>query len=204
MLCYLAKTHSKSHSMLCGNTKLFSRFLKILKELIFLKQFLALVPASKIAVWNILGINKYLLFVSQETLPSSENNAPFFWGNNFFSLNSFHTITCDPKESSCIFTHGYFSCHVWLRDDHRAWSKPIKTPFLLSGKESVCQCRRHRRPWFDPWVGKIPWRRKWQPTQVFLPGKSHGQRSLVHYSPWFTKSQTWLSTHVYCMYAGGL
>ena len=37
---------------------------------------------------------------------------------------------------------------------------------------------------FDPWVGKIPWRRKWQPTPVFLPGKSHGWRSLVGYSPW--------------------
>ena len=37
---------------------------------------------------------------------------------------------------------------------------------------------------FNPWVGKIPWRRKWQPTLVLLPGKSHGQRSLVGYSPW--------------------
>ena len=37
---------------------------------------------------------------------------------------------------------------------------------------------------FDPWVGKITWRRVWQPTPVFLPGKSHGQRSLVGYSPW--------------------
>ena len=37
------------------------------------------------------------------------------------------------------------------------------------------QCRRHRRLGFDPWVGKIPWRRKWQPTLVFLPGKSHGR-----------------------------
>ena len=37
---------------------------------------------------------------------------------------------------------------------------------------------------FDPWVGKIPWRRKWQPTLVFLPGESHGQRSLVGYSPY--------------------
>ena len=34
----------------------------------------------------------------------------------------------------------------------------------------------------DPWVGKIPWRRKWQPTPVFLPGESYGQRSLVGYS----------------------
>ena len=39
------------------------------------------------------------------------------------------------------------------------------------------------RPGFNPWVGKIPWRRKWQPTPVFLPGKSHGLRSLVGYSP---------------------
>ena len=38
-----------------------------------------------------------------------------------------------------------------------------------------------RRPRFDPWVRKIPWRRKWQPTPVFLPGKSHGWRSLVGY-----------------------
>ena len=40
------------------------------------------------------------------------------------------------------------------------------------------------RPGFDPWVGKIPWRRKWQPTPVFLPGKSHGQRNMVGYSSW--------------------
>ena len=53
-------------------------------------------------------------------------------------------------------------------------------PWWLSGKESACQCRRLR---FSPWVRKIPWRRKWQPTQVFLPGKSHGQRSLAGYSP---------------------
>ena len=54
----------------------------------------------------------------------------------------------------------------------------------LSGKESACQCRYHRRPGFNSWVRKIPWRRKWQPTPVFLPGESYGQRSLVGYSPW--------------------
>ena len=48
-------------------------------------------------------------------------------------------------------------------------------------------CLQCRRPGFDPWVGKIPWRRKWQPTPVFLPGKSHGQRSLVGYRPWGRK-----------------
>ena len=41
--------------------------------------------------------------------------------------------------------------------------------------------------WFHPWVGKIPRRRKWQPTPGFLPGESHGQRSLAGYSPWGRK-----------------
>ena len=64
-------------------------------------------------------------------------------------------------------------------------------PRWLNGKESTCQCRRHG---FDPWVGKIPWRWKWQPTPVFLPRKSHGQRSMVGYSPWDHKRVvTWLS-----------
>ena len=51
----------------------------------------------------------------------------------------------------------------------------------LSGKVSACQCGSLR---FDPWVGKNPWRREWQPTPVFLLGESHGQRSLAGYSPW--------------------
>ena len=51
----------------------------------------------------------------------------------------------------------------------------------LGGKEPTCQCRRCKRHRFDPWVRKIPWRRAWQPTPVFLPGESHGQRSLVDY-----------------------
>ena len=65
-------------------------------------------------------------------------------------------------------------------------------PRWLSGKESACQCRRHT---FDPWVGKIPWRRPWQPTPVFLPGESHGQRSLAGTVHGVAKSQTCLSTH---------
>ena len=49
------------------------------------------------------------------------------------------------------------------------------------GKGSACQCRRCR---FDLWVAKIPWRREWLPTPVFLPGEFHGQRRLVGLSPW--------------------
>ena len=71
-------------------------------------------------------------------------------------------------------------------------------------------CLQWRRPGFDPWVGKISWRRKRQPTPVLLPGESHGRRSLVGYSPWgckesdmteqlhgVTKSQTRLSDCTY-------
>ena len=54
-------------------------------------------------------------------------------------------------------------------------------------KESTCKagdCLQYKRPSSDPWVRKFPWRRKWQPTPILLPGKSHGQSSLVGYSPW--------------------
>ena len=57
----------------------------------------------------------------------------------------------------------------------------------LAGKGLACQFRRRG---FSPWVRKIPWRKKWQRTPVFLPGKSHGQRSLVGYGPWVVKSLT--------------
>ena len=79
-----------------------------------------------------------------------------------------------------------------------SWSIPIKSylgiiiteqnisvikyslPRWLSGKEPACQYRKWR---FDLWIGKMSWKRKWQPTPVFLPGKSHGQKSLLGYSP---------------------
>ena len=68
-------------------------------------------------------------------------------------------------------------------------------PRWCCGKESACQCRRLG---FDPWVRKIPWRRNWQPTPVFLPGKSHGQRSLQSYSPrGLKKSDTTEHTHTH-------
>ena len=52
-------------------------------------------------------------------------------------------------------------------------------PGGTSGKEPACPCKRHKRCKFSPWVGKIPWRRAWQPTPVFLPGEAHGQSSLA-------------------------
>ena len=55
---------------------------------------------------------------------------------------------------------------------------------VLSGKELPCQGRRCKKHRFNPCVGMIPWRRVWQPTLIFLPGKSHGQRSLAGYRSW--------------------
>ena len=57
-------------------------------------------------------------------------------------------------------------------------------PGGAGGKEPTYQCKRCKRHRFDTWVGKIPWRRAWQPTPVFLPGESYGQRNLVDYSPY--------------------
>ena len=65
--------------------------------------------------------------------------------------------------------------------------RPLGFPGGASGKEHTQQCRRHNNHGFFPWAGKISWRRKWQPTPVFLPGESHGQRRLAGYSPWGCK-----------------
>ena len=77
-------------------------------------------------------------------------------------------------------------------------------PWWLSGKESTCQCRRSR---FDPWVRSISWRRKWQPTPVFLPVKSHQQRNLVGYTPWgcrdghnLATTQQWFKWNCFLIY----
>ena len=59
----------------------------------------------------------------------------------------------------------------------------------------VKNCLQSRRREFEPWVGKIPWKRKWQPTPVFLHGESHGPRSLAGCSPWDHKRVEQALTH---------
>ena len=92
-------------------------------------------------------------------------------------------VDCSPP-GSCV--HGVFQARVlewgaiafsvWVVS---VWEMPYREctglPWWLGGKEFTCQCRRCR---FNPWVGKIPWRRKWQPTPVFLSVEAYGQRSL--------------------------
>ena len=70
---------------------------------------------------------------------------------------------------------------------------------MTQHKESACNAWDIGDPRYNHWVGKIPWRKKWQPTPVLLPGESHGQRSLVDYSPWGRKdsdTSEWLSMHL--------
>ena len=78
----------------------------------------------------------------------------------------------------------------------KSWNHVSIMPLLLNsvvasyllgfpgGSDSKSVCLQCGRPGFNPWVGKIPWRRKWQPTPVLLPGKFHGLRSLVGCNPW--------------------
>ena len=67
------------------------------------------------------------------------------------------------------------------------WPLEVGFPGGASRQELACQCRRCKRRVFDPRVKKIPWRRAWQPTPVFLPGEFYGQRSLAGYSLWGCK-----------------
>ena len=82
---------------------------------------------------------------------------------------------------------------------HQGESKMLdRLPRWLSQERICLQCGR---PGFDPWVGKIPWRREWLPTPVFLPGEVHGQRSLAGYIVHgVVKSQAELSdSHILCV-----
>ena len=74
----------------------------------------------------------------------------------------------------------------------------LPNSLLPSSKEPACHCRRQKKHGFDPWSRKMPWGRAWQPTPVFLPGVSHGQRSLVAFRPQSHKEQAklrWLTMH---------
>ena len=66
------------------------------------------------------------------------------------------------------------------------------------GDSDVKNVRVLQEIWIDPWVGKIPWRRTWQPNPVFLPGEFHGQRSLVGYHLWVHKESD--TTECLCIY----
>ena len=91
-------------------------------------------------------------------------------------------------QGSCVECGKWFlpACdfvHIWRTISWRWGGKPWGFSGTTVGKESTCQYSRLKRCRFVPLVEKIPWRRNWQPTPVFLSGESHGQRSLAVYSP---------------------
>ena len=91
-------------------------------------------------------------------------------------LSKIYSPEMCPLSVSEMFVLGGEACkHIF---------STVGLPWQLRKQSIHLQCRR---PGFDPWVGKIPWRRDWQPTPVFLPGEFHGQRSLVISSPWGRK-----------------
>ena len=138
---------------------------------------------------------------------SSMSSDPDFMGFPQTATAAFSLLTCEDKvwcfqksaeqRSSRLGFHSFFLSalsFVWCQLDmcnQCMWTdlkskvaQRLKTSGAPILEGSTCQCKNHRRLSLNPWVGKIPWRRAWQPTPVFLPGKLHGQRILAGYSPW--------------------
>ena len=102
------------------------------------------------------------------------------WSRSVVS-DSTDPMDCSLPGSSI---HGIFQARVLEWGTTALLATVFGLPQCVSGKGSAGQCRRRS---LDPWVGKIPWRRKGQPTPIFLPAKFLGQRSLAGYSPWGPK-----------------
>ena len=107
---------------------------------------------------------------------------------NFQRESSYYLINSGSSHARCV---AWADCSISLNlvckmgiitTASASWSH-CGFPGDANGKESACQCRGCKRWEFNSWIRKIPWRRAWQPTPVFLPGEPHGQRSLVGYSP---------------------
>ena len=117
-------------------------------------------------------------------------------------LHSALHVTATFNTLPNLFYHSFyvsFSVYIFLIYILSIYHIFLYWASLVAQRLRIClQCRSHRRPGFDPWVRKIPWRRACQPTTVLLPGESHGQA--VHR---VAKSQTllkWLSTHIIYIY----
>ena len=158
------------------------------------------------------------------TLSALHTRGYWIWGFNQLWIGGWGAeFQKVPKIKTCLLPASNYLHSIDTKGDLRSaggcvgvicrYYAILGFPGGSEGKESTCQFRRHKRHRFNPWVRKIPWRRKWQPTPVLLPGKVCGQRSLVGYSPWghkrvrhdlATKQQTsWPRGHVCTCLQGG-
>ena len=134
-------------------------------------------------------------------------NGPLIWPIQdlyifIYDLVILHVLSSCCLDICCAMHLGRYTVHT----DKTAVPLFISLPSIwekgfqgsTSGQEPACQCRRHKRSMFDPWAGKILWKRAWQPTLVFLPGESHRQRNLAGFCPWGHKGSAtteWVSLH---------
>ena len=120
------------------------------------------------------------------------------WSLKHFPINIYRSILQCLMDANCILCENIievFFCGVRRTATEKIKQKnQLGLPRWLSRKQSACQYKRRR---FNPWIRKILWRRKWQPTPVFFPGKSQGQRNLVGYSHKRDRLDTieWLSNN---------
>ena len=131
------------------------------------------------------------------------------WGSDTTERLHFHfSLSCigegngNPLQWSCL--ENPRDGGAWWVAQSRTQLKRLSSMVISVNRASqvvlvVSQCKRCKRQGFDPCVGNIPWRRKWQPTPLFLPGKSHGQKSLEGYSPRGLKrvGHDWAHTHIW-------
>ena len=151
-------------------------------------------PGLFIHLWRS-SLSTSFIFLNYVSMCVVWGSSSGFFGNEFFQLSCvwiclYFAVTFEKFLLSIQFCTDSFlppsifkallyyilTCIISLK-------KKKKTFYFVLDKESACHCRRLRSCGFGPWVGKIPWRRKWQPTPEFLFGESHGQRSLAGYSP---------------------
>ena len=135
---------------------------------------------------SIMGGNRFLQqWLGITVVPTAEHPA-VFWTRSDHPLGDSSTgeARCRRQHPRC-WTQNSQGPHSRLNP--RSSEVLVRLCRRLSGEEPTCQCRRCKRHGSDPWVGKIPWRREWQPTPVSLPGESRGQRGLVGYRPWGLK-----------------
>ena len=118
------------------------------------------------------------------------SSCPFLW-SLLVIRHPHHSHRENGQEQKSKLNSSIMNLHTRVADispcskgNRQLYQSKTGLPGWLSGKESACQSRILKRCGFDPWIRKIPWRRKWEPTPVFLPGKSHGQKSQAGYSPW--------------------